>query len=201
MPYTGGGACSNTDGVIAVITYDYNVPDIWNVSSMTTLNGMPVGSSEGAGPWHGSGLMIGVAGYSFPKGQSHPYPFTVVNRIKSIFPGAGNYLTTVTITCRGGSANIPVSDVVITNGWDMSSEGENVFAGPAVPAGFALKTITCDVAVFDAPGGSPVGDNRIKAGQTWFVNPTPAKDNKGKSWTELFAGGYGNGFVPTSCVH
>jgi hypothetical protein len=39
------------------------------------------------------------------------------------------------------------------------------FAGPPIPAGFVLRTITCDVAVYDTPGGRPVGDNKILAGQ------------------------------------
>jgi hypothetical protein len=81
------------------------------------------------------------------------------------------------------------------------SNGNNSIPGPSAPAGFALRTITCDVAVFDAPGGSPVGSNRITGGQTWYVNPTSVKDSKGEAWTEIFVGGYGNGFVPTKCVH
>jgi hypothetical protein len=73
--------------------------------------------------------------------------------------------------------------------------------GPPLPAGFVLKTITCDVAVFDAPGGQPVDSNAIKSGQTWYVNPTPVEDAAGRSWTEIFVAGYTNGFVPTDCVH
>src|SRR5690606_35117126 len=34
-----------------------------------------------------------------------------------------------------------------------------------------LATIICDVAVFDTPGGIPVGGHRLLAGQTWFVKP------------------------------
>jgi hypothetical protein len=75
------------------------------------------------------------------------------------------------------------------------------FQGPPIPAGFVLKTITCDVAVYDAPGGNPVGSDALKSGQTWYVNPTPKKDAAGKSWTEVFVAGYTNGYVPTSCVH
>jgi hypothetical protein len=75
------------------------------------------------------------------------------------------------------------------------------FSGPGIPGGFVMKTITCDVVVFDAPGGKPVGSNAIKSGQTWYVNPTPKKDAAGKAWTEIFVAGYTNGYVPTSCVH
>jgi hypothetical protein len=73
--------------------------------------------------------------------------------------------------------------------------------GTGVPAGFVLKTVTCDVAVFNTPGGYPVGDNKIVGGQTWFVNPKPVKDAAGKSWTEVFVAGSTNGYIPTSCVH
>jgi hypothetical protein len=55
--------------------------------------------------------------------------------------------------------------------------------------------------VYDAPGGSPVGGDAIKGGQTWYVNPAPKTDAAGKSWTEIFVAGYTNGYVPTSCVH
>jgi hypothetical protein len=71
--------------------------------------------------------------------------------------------------------------------------------GPAIPSGFVLRTITCDVAVFNAPSGSPVGSNRIRSGQTWYVNPEPKQAN-GKSWTEIFVGGPITGWIPTACV-
>jgi hypothetical protein len=74
------------------------------------------------------------------------------------------------------------------------------FSGPPIPAGFVLRTITCDVAVFDAPGGSPVGANRIRGGQTWYVNPKPASAPDGSSWTEIFVSGYNNVYIPTRCV-
>jgi hypothetical protein len=56
------------------------------------------------------------------------------------------------------------------------------------------------VAVFDGPGGSPVGSNMLKNGQTWFVNPTPVKASNGQSWTAVFVSGFSNGYIPTSCV-
>jgi hypothetical protein len=74
------------------------------------------------------------------------------------------------------------------------------YAGPPIPSGFVLRTITCDVAVFDLPGGQPVGANRIRGGQTWFVNPVPVKTSAGESWTEIFVSGSPNGYIPTRCV-
>jgi hypothetical protein len=100
----------------------------------------------------------------------------------------------LTVQCTIGTG-VAVGSTVNTTGGSMD------FSGPALPGGFVLKTITCDVAVFDAPGGKPVGSNMIKGGQTWYVNPTPKKDAAGKSWTEVFVAGYTNGYVPTSCVH
>ncbi|MBX3082667.1 MAG: hypothetical protein KF716_13600 [Anaerolineae bacterium] len=78
--------------------------------------------------------------------------------------------------------------------------GTDIYAGPPIPAGFVLRTITCDVAVFDAPGGQPVGDNRIKGGQTWYVNPKSVKAADGQAWTEIFVSGTPNGYIPTKCV-
>jgi hypothetical protein len=75
--------------------------------------------------------------------------------------------------------------------------------GRAIPDGFVLRTITCDVAVFDSPSGSPVGDNRILNGQTWYINPTPVTVSNNAlypSWTEIFVSGTTNGFIPTKCV-
>jgi hypothetical protein len=74
------------------------------------------------------------------------------------------------------------------------------FDGPGIPAGFVLMTVTCNMAVYDSPGGSPVGDNRFSAGATWFMNPKPVKDAKGRLWTEVFVGGYHNGYILTSCT-
>ncbi len=76
-----------------------------------------------------------------------------------------------------------------------------VAAGPGVPAGFVLHTITCTVPVFNTPGGSPVGSNVILGGQTWYVNPTPVTDRFGRFWTEIFVAGPVDAFIPTPCVH
>ncbi|HRE48089.1 MAG TPA: hypothetical protein PLD47_10220 [Aggregatilineales bacterium] len=73
--------------------------------------------------------------------------------------------------------------------------------GRSVPKGFQLRTITCDVAVFNEPGGSPVANGAaIRGGQTWFVNPTPKTAADGSSWTEIFVSGVLNGYIPTACV-
>lgn len=72
--------------------------------------------------------------------------------------------------------------------------------GPGVPAGFVLVTITCDVAVYDTPAGSPVGDNAVRAGQTWFVNPESVEGDDGRQWTEIFVSSRINPYIPTACI-
>lgn len=72
--------------------------------------------------------------------------------------------------------------------------------GRPIPDGFVLVWLSCSTAVFDAPGGQPVGDDAVWAGQSWYVNPTPVKDASGKSWTEIFVSGTTNAYIPTSCI-
>ncbi len=72
-------------------------------------------------------------------------------------------------------------------------------SGPGAPTGFVQRTITCDTAVFSQVDGSPVSGAVIKAGQRWYVNPTPVV-GKQRSWTEIFVASYTNGWIPTSCV-
>jgi hypothetical protein len=135
---------------------------------------------------------------SLPDGSSGGYTMFLTTP----YSVAAHTPITVTITSYnavnqgGGVAHVQSFTYDCTTG-----EAVNDVAGPPIPSGFVLKTITCDVAVFDAPGGSPVGSNKIVGGQTWYVNPTPKKDAAGKSWTEVFVAGYTNGYVPTSCVH
>jgi hypothetical protein len=106
---------------------------------------------------------------------------------------------TLRVTSLAGN-NLPAFLQYVASG---SCDGlpNGSFDGPGIPSGFVLKTITCNVAVYDAPGGKPVGDNAVTVGQTWYGNPKPKKDAAGKSWTGIFVAGYINGFVPTRCVH
>jgi uncharacterized surface protein with fasciclin (FAS1) repeats len=111
-------------------------------------------------------------------------------------------------TVLNGSVNIVVVDVPASNGIIHVIDAVLIPAasttaarpGPGLPSGFELRFISCDVAVFDTPGGTPVGSNRILAGQTWYVNPTTKDDAAGRSWTEIFVSGTTNGWIPTDCV-
>ncbi|NDJ77168.1 MAG: hypothetical protein GYB65_13010 [Chloroflexi bacterium] len=95
--------------------------------------------------------------------------------------------STITVNCNDGS-------VVSTSFYNIGD------LGPQLPSGFVQRLITCDTPVYDSPAGTPVGDNAILAGQEWHVNPVAVDGADGQSWTEVFVGGYNNGYIPTSCV-
>ena len=69
-----------------------------------------------------------------------------------------------------------------------------------VPEGFMQHEILCDSPVFDSPGGSYVGDNMVRAGQAWHVNPTPVSGPAGELWTEIHVAGLSTGYIRTLCV-
>ena len=75
-----------------------------------------------------------------------------------------------------------------------------VFAGKPVPRGFVQTTLVCSTAVFDRPGGEPVGKNAVHAGQSWFLNPSPVEGPDGARWTEVFVAGPHTVYIPTACV-
>jgi hypothetical protein len=159
------------------------------VQGTTTLNGTPYDSFSfpyGAGSGTYLATFLVVFGSPLPSAN-----FTYVFQLVVTAGGTSYWATTITFTCSGGSLSTGISNGLSTRTFD----------GPPIPAGFVLKTITCDVAVFDAPGGRPVGSNAIKGGQNLVYQPNPGKNDEGTLWTEIFVAGYHNGFVPTSCVH
>lgn len=104
-------------------------------------------------------------------------------------PAGNGFGEQVLVDISGDCAGLPSVTVPSVN-----------FAGPGIPSGFVLRTITCDVAVFGQPAGTPVGSNRIKAGQTWYVNPKSVTGSDGEQWTEIFTSSSPNGYIPTKCV-
>ncbi|MBX3086684.1 MAG: hypothetical protein KF716_33935 [Anaerolineae bacterium] len=100
-------------------------------------------------------------------------------------------LSSITFNCSTGA--VISSEFII----DYPAGGD---PGPAIPDGYVLRTITCDVAVFDAPGGNPVGDNRIKAGQTFYVSPDATADASGANWSQVFVSSRSNPWIPTRCI-
>jgi hypothetical protein len=74
------------------------------------------------------------------------------------------------------------------------------YQGVPVPANFVQHMLVCDSAVFNQPAGSPVANNIVNAGQTWYMNPVPVAGTDGQDWTEIFVAGPNDGFIPTHCV-
>lgn len=72
--------------------------------------------------------------------------------------------------------------------------------GPNIPAGFVQRVITCNVAVYDVPAGNPVGANRVRVGQSWYVNPRAVAARDGSLWIAVFISGARLVYVPAQCV-
>jgi hypothetical protein len=151
--------------------YQYVATDGAGTSIYTLSNQLPLGS-----------YTLGSASFT----QAPAYnPITV----KLISPAGNGYSAQTIFSIQGTCAGLPTYGGA--KGWE----------GPGIPEGFVLKTIVCNVAAVQSPGG-PVVEN-IKAlvpGATWFMNPTPVKDAQGKLWTEVFLGGYNNAFIPANCA-
>lgn len=78
--------------------------------------------------------------------------------------------------------------------------GQSSIYGPKAPKGFELRSLSCSSAVLDTPGGKQVGDDAVLAGQSWFVNPKSVAGPDGQNYTEIFVGGWKNGYIPTVCI-
>ncbi len=72
--------------------------------------------------------------------------------------------------------------------------------GPPIPPGYVQRLITCDSQLYESPGSNLIPNAVVKAGQIWYVNPTPTLDVHGLSWTAIFVGGPNVGYMPTVCV-
>jgi hypothetical protein len=114
-----------------------------------------------------------------------PYDGWATN-INEVFDSGGGLHSSsaVTADCTTGAIDINQGDI----------------HGPKPPKDFVLRSLSCSSAVLNAPGGGPVGDNSVLAGQAWYVNPTPEVGPDGEDYTEIFVGGFRTGFIPTVCV-
>jgi hypothetical protein len=108
----------------------------------------------------------------------------------------GIYSRTVNFASAVPGAQVAVSDGDTT----VSTTCGDFFSGPGIPAGFQLRSVTCNTPVYDQPAGTPVSGTEVTAGQTWYVSPTPVMAANGTSWTEIFTSSSPDGFIPTSCV-
>lgn len=74
-------------------------------------------------------------------------------------------------------------------------------SAPPLPSDYVLMNIICDTAVYDTPAGSPVGDGRLLAGQTFYVDPVSVTGSDGNEWTQVFVSSYTNPYIRTSCIN
>ena len=183
--FTGGGCDASGFSSGATGTFDFATPV--TIQGEGRLNGAPHDTYSFGFPAGAGTFGTGFGRSFFPALASSTYTFQFRS---SVLLADGTLVWTVVVdfTCDNGVLS-------------ASSRGFNAFfEGAYIPAGFVLRTINCDVAVYDSAGGSPVGSNAITSGQTWFVNATPVKAADGTLWTEIFVSGFNNGFIPTSCV-
>jgi hypothetical protein len=171
----------------------------------------PGATAANCGIWH-LGSSLGVT----QPGPSN-YTETVTDsggNVVHVLSGTGN-INGIFFSWGNGAFNSqpksnPIHIMLILDGVSVASTSADdpclpssgiVSLGPQIPVGFVLRTINCTTAVFDAAGGNPIATGeKILQGQTWFVSTTAIKDAKGKSWVEIFNGGYVDGFIWASCV-
>jgi hypothetical protein len=129
-------------------------------------------------------LRLGNATY-----QAAPTANTI--RMVIISESGNGYLETVMATVTGRCNNL---------GQAIPNQGGGSASPLVYDIGkFVLRTITCNTGIYDVPGGGQVPGALIKAGQTWYVSPTPELSRSGQSFTAINIG-QKIGFVPTSCV-
>lgn len=180
VSYSGGALCTTNAITIPIhVTSYFAAPAPF--SQAININGVTLGylsGTQSAGSLDYDGN-LGIGGYP---AQSFPYTYQIVASF-------GQFVVTANGVCYSD-----LSEPVV-------SIADSIAEGRGVPAGFELRWLSCSSAVFDAPGGTALSTGEaVWAGQSWFVNPKSVKDASGKSWTEIFASGTINGYIPTSCV-
>lgn len=193
LEFTDIAASSCTPGASAVGVFDYAVAandtslHIWTLTNLrngnfTTYNVGPIPGPEGPFPGTTNSMTV-------------PADTVVGDTLKmeviatSTLPDAEASYSWISFDCASGN--------VIGLWFDYLYY---VYQGPTVPKGFVLRTISCDTGVYGEPNSNLVSGAKIKAGQTWFVNPTTKTGSDGASWTEVFLAGPNNGWIPSACV-
>jgi hypothetical protein len=173
----------------------FSVPDAGGVllSYTESINGTTYESGTNTSTsWAGAGSISTISGnLSFP---STSYPYTFVGVYSYSLDGEIFSTDTVTVNCTADGAAASGSIVHTAGGGAVS------FDGPPIPTGYVLKYISCDVAVYSEPDLGRATSARIKAGQTWFVNPTPVTGADGKQWQQIFTSSSPNGYIPSACI-
>jgi len=149
--------------------------------------------------------------WNYAESINHPLTSSIYGIHPSAYSVAPHTLLTFTDTVYNGLNETGGIDLTVTANFDCTTGalvststtiGGGNNPGPQVPGGFVLKQVTCTTPINIQPSGTQTaGSAVVVAGQRWYVSPTPIKDKTGKSWTELFDGGYSDGYIPTSCVN
>lgn len=186
LTYSGFSGTCSASGFSTAATASYTFPTNVTINGSTTLNGVAYDSftfplSAGTGTF-----ATGFSRTFAPALPSASFVFVFNSKVVGT-DGSTKGVSVTTFTCSSGVFSASNAFVL-------------EFGGPAVPAGWVQKTITCDVAVFDQPGGNPVGSDRIKAGQVFYVNPTPKDAPDGESWSQVFVSSSPSPWIPTKCV-
>lgn len=183
------GTCS-VSGFNTSTTANYNLPTAVTVNGNTTLNGTAYDTfSFGLGAGTGT-FATGFSRTFSPALGSNTFTF-VFNSVLVDSATLVTYGTSVTtINCVGG----------VLSGSNVFVPYSAPYGGPGIPSGFVLRTITCDVAVRNAPGGAPIGSDSVKAGQTFYVSPDTTAAPDGELWSQVFVSSSPNPWIPTRCV-
>ncbi len=177
--FTGNGTCTDSS-FSAPVTLSRDLVSPVAFAGTAKANGVTVYTEIGnlVGPPRTSSYPFSIS--IFSTSVSQPY---FINIVYTFTRGGSTLLTTnVTFRCSGGIATL------------QGTSGP----GPGIPSGFLLRMITCDTALFNFEG-NPIGSNAVKAGQSFFISSTTTMIDDA-SYTELFAGSYSNGYVPTACI-
>jgi len=102
---------------------------------------------------------------------------------------------------QGTVVLVYISDAsgIVVNETPVACTNAAPYTGIAIPPGFVLRTVVCDTAIFDGIDGMAVANNKIKAGQTWFVSPKSLAGKK-LAWTAVFVGSPDLVYIPSTCI-
>lgn len=190
LEYLGGVPNSCTPGNII------SIPDYINTAGSGSFTVVATAPSVG---------MIGSFSGNVVSALNQAASFGLILNSHSYTFAAHTPITVTFTTYRGANQTGDVS-LVSTGAWDCTTGDAAtpapvaVYPGAVTANGFVLKTLVCDTPVYTAPGGTPVGNNAVKRGQTWYVNPVPVKDIRGRLWTEIYVSGSPTSYVPANCV-
>jgi len=178
LTFTGDGTCTDSS-FTAPITLSRSLSTYATYGGTAKINGITVSTEVN------TLIDTLTSSYNFrirafPTSVSQPYFINIVYTFTQ--SGSTLSVTDVTFRCSDGIAIL---------------QGPSI-PGPGIPSGFLLRMITCDTAVFNFEG-NPIGSNAVKAGQSFFISTTVTMIDDA-SYTELFAGSYSNGFIPSACI-